>query len=257
MRRFNYTGRRKIPERCVEVTLIAAADGALSFSLVLDLKEVLPPLPEGCALIVEAYDGSLFERFDFGAATTRMEVKGTLKSFVAPQNPLFRLKLVEASDPRGQIAAHARSIRAAAPGQEGRARSLLHVTCRRLDGEVFRVEFPSDGHDYPTLVINDVIVSNEDVGARSLAKHPAFVSLVMPQALREVLTRLLLIDHQAPPPEDDTWRGKWARFAETLVGSPLPDENNEEEILNFISKAAAAFAHRICATERFKMVVNE
>ena len=254
MRRFNYTGRRKIPESDVQVELLQGDGSRLAFRMHLNLKSVLP-LRTDSRVIVEAYDGPLFERFEAGPATELVAFSGELESFTARQSPLFRIKIVEASDPKGRIAAHARSIRATLPGEDGSARSLLHVTARRLGELVYKIEFPEEGHDYPTLVVNEAIAQPDDIGAKALARHPIFVSVVMPQAVRDVLTRLLLIEEVDPDPNEDSWRGKWIAFAERLAGSPSPDYADPAIARDWIETVVEAFARRIQALERFKQVI--
>lgn len=255
MRRFNYTGRRRIPESDVQIALAPQQDGSLGFKLALNLKNVLPPLPPTTHLIVEAYDGPLFERFEMGPAQEQMEVAAALKTFGPSHSPLFRVKLVEPSDPKGRIAAHAQAIRAQTPGEDAHARSLLHVTARRLDDLVFKLEFPEDGYTYPTLVINESLADPNDLGAKALAKHPIFASVVMPQAFKEVLTHLIFIDQTDADSSEDSWQEKWLLFGERLAGSSAPDSQDFAAARDWIDRATEAFARRIQAIERFKQVI--
>jgi hypothetical protein len=255
MRRFNYTGRRKIPESDVGVHLTVSPTGVVSFTLRLNLKNVLPPLPAGCRLIVEAYDGPRFERFEFGEAQEEMLVSRELTGFAATNPPLFRLKLVEPADPRGRIAAHARAIRPTAGNEPQNARSLLHVTTRNLGQLVYRVELPEDGHEFPTLVINETLARPDDLGVRMLATHPVFVSMVMPQAVRDVLTHILFVERAEPEPDDESWRGKWISLAEQLAGDAVPNAEDNTAARAWIEAAAEGLARQLQAAERFKQEV--
>ena len=93
----------------------------------------------------------------------------------------------------------------------------------RLDPLLWRVDYcdnDEEGHsDAPVLMLD----SGAAQGAASFyVQDPAVRAMILPAAMREVLTRLLLVDHIDYEPGSRSWRNSWIRFASRLVGEDPP-----------------------------------
>lgn len=64
LRRFNYTGRKKIPRSAVAVKVLNSDSGPPAFDAKFDLSSV--NLPAHARVYVEAYHRASYMRFDFG-----------------------------------------------------------------------------------------------------------------------------------------------------------------------------------------------
>ena len=121
---------------------------------------------------------------------------------------------------------------------------LLPVKPQRLGDEIFRLDF-SEGA--PILLIN------KDVGDyHSIAKHPGFFALAYPTVIREVLTRVVVIDKHDDDANPDDWRSQWLRFAKLSPGlGELPSPDDSEERFDWVDKAVASFAKRVQTSAKF------
>ncbi|MEW6433937.1 MAG: hypothetical protein AB1730_20750 [Myxococcota bacterium] len=104
-------------------------------------------------------------------------------------------------------------------------------------------------------MINETLARPDDLGVRMLATHPVFVSMVMPQAVRDVLTHILFVERAEPEPDDESWRGKWISLAEQLAGDAVPNAEDNTAARAWIEAAAEGLARQLQAAERFKQEV--
>lgn len=121
---------------------------------------------------------------------------------------------------------------------------LLPVKPERLGDEIFRLDFTGIR---PLLLINSDAGNYSDIG-----RSPAFVSLVYPNVVREILTRVLLVERHDDDANTEDWRSQWLRFALLHPGlGELPDAEDTDARIDWIDKAAAAFAKKLMTRERF------
>ena len=180
IRRFNYTHRIRIRRKDVRITL-EEDNGKFSFDA--DLSALAGyELPPESLVFVEAYRQTNWMRFDFGQVGAIAPQKNrALSQFDSPEGLLFRVKVT----PKGDIhtlLAEADRIPLMRPDEaEGERIPLLPVKPQKLGEEIYRVDFSGDR---PLLLINSEAGNYTDIG-----RSPAFVSLVYPAVLREILTR--------------------------------------------------------------------
>lgn len=125
----------------------------------------------------------------------------------------------------------------------------------RLDPLLWRIEYcdnDQEGHsDAPVLMFD----SGAAQGSASLfVQDPAVRALVFPAAMREVLTRLLLVDRVDYEPDSRSWRNSWLRFAARLAGEepPVPDSPNfMEEAYDWIGQATSKHAKEATFLETY------
>lgn len=255
MRRFNYTGRKRLGQGHVNV-LLHTRSTDLEFDLDLDLSDLRKEksVPGDAAIHVEAYTRTKWERFQFGTvAHPDTGSRRKLSSFTDKDNIQFRVKVVDTDS--GRILAMQSQIRPAGKG-ESRSRSLLPVEVRPLDNLVYSVDFPEDSP--PVLVLNEKLDSVSDEGIKALANRPIFVALALPQVVREILLRLMVIDPITDDFDDtsdcEQWQKGWLALARTWNESPLPGrvEEDPEPMLQWIDEAVDGMAHGIGVLQQFQ-----
>lgn len=252
-RRLNYTGRRRISRDDVSIRMHRNGRG-LVFDAVLRLADykldnVNPP-PH---VYVEAYRGAsaLWKRFDFGRyGTIQPPADCSLDEFGVPEGILFRVKVSAAGDDAlGRLLAEADAIRPRMPNeQDAHGQPLIqHVAADDIGDELWRVT-DFDG-SLPLLKVN----SRVPMGVDQFLRDPQHRATVMPAVMRQVLTRILILDRDAWDEEDEgSWQRRWLNFAARLPGvGPCPDAEedtgrlrNTEELDRWIDDAVEAFAAR-------------
>lgn len=241
IRRYNYTGRKAINRSDANMRI---EENPLRFQAGLALADY--GLPADAKVFVEAYRQTNWMRFDFGTVGT-VKAPGDLRlaEFDTREGILFRVRVTATADPEARLLAEAdriSPIHIQATGEETRE-PLLPIKPADLGEEVFRVDFS----DRPILLIN-----NQFGDWRALAHSPFFVCMALPQALREILTRVLHVDRYFETDDPDEWRARWLRFAAALPGSSEPPEEEEKDSFDdWINEAVAAFARMHGMKARF------
>lgn len=246
IRRLNYTGRKRIRREDVRITLYELDGSSMRFDAKLNLQPYR--LPEDALVFVEAYRQTTWMRFSFGTVgKTRAEDAPVLTEFDTPEGVLFRVRVTAVHEPRGKLLAEADSIQPRKLDDEEQRRiALLPVKPDPdLGDEVWRVDFS----DPPILLLNSDLA---DFAA--VLRSPAFVSLVYPAVLREILLRVLYGEHPREVEEDDDWRAQWLRFAVSLPGMSMEVPANEadpDKKDRFIDEAVRAFCRQHKLMKRF------
>jgi hypothetical protein len=236
LRKLNFTERAKIPRAAVHIALRRESDGVLAFDPSLDLSTLAAP--KGSRVYIEAHYRTSYMRFDCG----------TLGDLVFPDNRRlaeidstnvvrFRVKVVDNTTDERRIVAAADDITVSAESADGGARvSLLPVEFRDLGDVPWCVQFEASG---PVLELN-----NRIDGIERLARNDAaFFALVYPAAVREILTRILVVDEYEPADEADEWWSLWLRWARDLTDAPLP-EGDDDDRSAWIGEVVAGFCGR-------------
>lgn len=244
LRRFNYTNRLRIARSDVRVSVVKD-DAGLAFQA--DLS-ALPSygLPPDAWVCVEAYRQTNWMRFEFGrvgAIQAPSDVR--LRIFDTPEGIRFRVKVTKPGDEH-LLLAEADGIPLALPEHdEQRRESLLPVKPADLDGEVYRLDLAGS---YPVLEISRKAGAPSEIG-----RSPAFVSLVYPAVLREILNRVLVIEKHDDDDSLTDWRSRWLRFAGSIPGArERPSIDSDEETkFEWINEIVSAFARKIRVHERF------
>ena len=251
IRRFNYTGRKRINRSEVKFVLHPTENGYFVFDASLDFaKHELPP---DAVIWVEAYRQTKLMRFKYGNIDSIEPPRDRkLTEFDTSDEILFRVKVTSSSNQPGKLLAEADRIPfhlADEDETDDKREPLLPVVPQDLGHEITRLDFD----DKPRLLINSSV---EDY--RSLALSPVFTSLVYPLILREILVRVLLIDKYDTIDDREEWRSNWLRFALSLPGiSELPSVEDEDRILDWIDDAIAAFARRCELSKVFRTYWKE
>lgn len=248
-RRFNYTNRQRILREHVGVRIVKEGP-TLAFDADLDLTsyefEKMSPRPK---IYLEAYRGGTasWKRFDFGRAGLLAPPEDrSLADFRVPEGVLFRVR-VTATDPTGagRLVGEADGIRPKLPGEHEHAVQPLiqHLSADDIGDELWRVDFAGD---MPLLKVN----SRLPMGVDQFLVNPQYRAVFAPAVMRQVLSRILLIEKYSGDEDDDAdWRQRWLRFGALISGveSPGPAETMQavEEVEGWIDTAVEGFARRV------------
>jgi len=232
MPRLNFTGRRRIAQDHVKIS-VWSDNGQYVFSARLELESY--GFPATAAVIVEAYRQLELSRFEFGTVTRAIPPSNCrLAEFGSLDGVRFRVKVVSNDIPTGRLLAVADRISPTDEALDSQRRiPLITVKGHDLGREIWKVDFA----DEPILLIN-YRMANKHV----LVRSPMFQSLVLPEVLRAILTRILLIDQFRYFEDEDDWAARWLRFASSFPGAgSVPEDADPEMDMEWIDTAVSAF----------------
>jgi len=215
IRRFNYTGRRKLSQSCASVHLFQNKDAPSEFQAELKLDN--QSLPLKAKVYLEAYYRSSMMRFDFGTVAQVHQFANERYTLTDIQNSIafFRVKIVDETSDIGRIIAVIDRIKPSFPQESDASKfSLLYVQYVDLGHQIWRVDI-SDNHAMPVLQVNSELTL--DSVQEFIRNHPAFLSLVYPAAVREILNHILL-SGELPEEQDESWQIQWLQFATSIKG---------------------------------------
>jgi hypothetical protein len=250
IRKFNYTGRRKIKRSNVGIDLSRNEDEKRSFNVRLDLDDM--SLPSTARVYLEAYHRSGYQRYDFGTVGDRRTPNNrSLSNFSETAMPLFRVKVVDHSTSHGRILASVDKIRAAnIDAIPTGSQSLLYVEYDDLGNRIWQLDL--DG-DWPILKLNQHV---EEISLLASSDN-RFLSLVYPEVLRQILKRIIIEDDHTDPECDDDWPSLWLQLACTLPGIPMPPQMSKPEQNLWIEKAVESFCRNFDMLEKFNISLKD
>lgn len=244
IRKLNYTGRKKIRRSQVHIEIVADENGSRFFNLRFRLEDLT--LPSNARVYIEAYHRAGYRRFDCGTIGNPKRPKDRrLDAIPKSAAPLFRIKVVDRTGTHGRILASLDKIRPegleSAPAG---SRSLLFVEYETLGNRIWSIDL--DG-DWPVLKLNR---NAEEIGLFA-GSDPAFLSLVYPEVLRQILHRIVFEDQHTDPDCDDDWPSLWLKLACNLpgVGTPPPHRKSDQQV--WIDSAVEAFCAQTDTLEKF------
>lgn len=245
-RRFNYTGRIRIPRKRIEIIFNRQNGKITSFVLnKLDLQEF--NLPPDSKIYVEAYYRTELKRFEYGVVRDiKPGQTGDLGDMAYTENLKFRIIIANPSN--WKILAHADRI---AP-EPAETKSILPVEFCDLGNLVWRIEYEGDDGG-PILCINSKIPDVENMAKRD----SGFFMHVYPSAIREILTHMVFVEgvDSVTDPSSD-WHKNWLTFSRMPGADPpevLDPKNQDFEkekalewiddiVENFCNKYASRFS---------------
>lgn len=224
IRKFNYTGRRKIPKTAVAFTRTEYR-GVAGFNATFDLSNL--GFPPEARVYVEPYYNASFMRFGFGTVDKPVYDGDTSLTGIPPTDVIhFRVKIVDESGEHGLILGKIDGITLVNSEGETNRTSILHVNTCDLGEQIWRMNFES-GNTFPVLEVNSDIPGIKEI----IKNDPKFFSLVYPAALREILWNIVT-DHQDFETDGDSWQSKWLLFCEKTLGiKTILEKDIESELL--------------------------
>lgn len=244
IRKFNYTDRRRIAQSRIRITLQRDGDDLL-FEPLIDLDGI--DLPADARVYLEAWYRTTSMRFACGTTGDLRLPRDRRLNALESRNVIhFRLKVVDESDRHHRILAVADGIRVSERDEgAGEIVTLLPVSFSEDLGQLlWNVRFEASG---PVLELNHHLESIE----RIARLDPLFVAAVYPSAVREVLSRALLVEEVDPAEESGEWWDLWLRWARALTSEALPDAESDPESKGiWIEEVVRAFATRHSMLDR-------
>lgn len=243
IRRFNYTKRQRIEKQNIDIVHDAEDSSDSGFSATLDLNDM--DLPPDAQIVIEAKRERSSRRFHWGTVASPLPPQDSRLTDLPP-NPSFRVMVV-AADGSGRLLALADHLKAR---RAGGTDSLLWLEEKDLGKEVWRLDFGEQGN--PTMFVNENISGISE----AVRQDDAFRSLVIPEALRAILTRALIIDDCDPDDDAGPWN-EWLDFVHEFYENNIPvasDDEREEanERRDWIDEAVDAFAkQRFPASDQY------
>ncbi len=248
-RRFNSTGRARIPRSHIEVKLQEPLDagGFPVASASIDLTGL--DLPPFAAVEIEAYFRSSSMRFPCGTvASIATPPTMELSEIDRGGAVRFRLLVIDA-DQSGRIIAAADGLRPARERNSPDRQSLLPLRETDLGDQLWKVDV--DYRTGPTLLVNGTIPGL----ASRLREQPLFQGLILPHALRMILAEL---GRGQGDEEEDIWRKDWRSFLHGLDVPIEPDDPNDpESIEDWIEHAVDVFSALKNFARRAKLEVSK
>ena len=175
IRKFNYTGRKKISRDSVQIT-IYQNNGTKNFSIIIDsLEDVFPDSSE---VYLEAYFKTLTKRFHLGKIGDLNEpTDSSLEEFRYNDVIFFRVKIVDERYTIGRIIGLADKIRPTNQKKIPKNKiSILYVNyVSNLGQRLFSMDF--DEEDLPILNVNKKLKNCSE-----LIRSDIFISTIYPSA---------------------------------------------------------------------------
>ena len=224
IRRFNYTGRKKINKEYISINIYRNPGKEYEFSASLLFDNL--GLPPEAAIFIETYKGQYFYiRFPFGTiGDQKYPPNRTIMGLDDPEGLLFRVKVVDQTDINGKLIAAANRIIPTDITKEPSNRiSILPVESCDLGNVIWRLRY--EGEEHPVLEITDKI----DGFKERVRSDLEFQGLVFPEIVRQIL-RYIIVDQKMEHPsddDDDGFWGLWLRFACDLPGVLRPPSEDE------------------------------
>jgi hypothetical protein len=253
IRKFNYTGRKRIARSRVTIEIIPGKDGPTYFDASIDLSGL--NLPKNAEIFIEAYRRSFFKRFPFGTVSQLRSPQDRSLGDLDPRAlAMFRIKVVEATG-KGRILAVADKIIPRRTDDEPANKiCLLPVDFVDLGESIWRLDLAGD---WPSLQLNARL---EDI--REIARSDAhFLSLVYPEVVRQIFYEIVVMeDHVDPQTDPDDWMSQWLTFAAILGVKQLPPSGESEPILQdklkWIDDTVEAFCSSNKMMEKFVQAIS-
>lgn len=234
-RRFNSTGRRRIPRDLFAIQLLEDRDtGERRFTMDLARLRSLA-VDDSAHVIIEPYVKQSSMRFDLGALRhIPDQINESLSEIDRGAAIQFRLRVVDASSAPGRILAAAEQIRPTDPDVDDGRRSILPLRETDLGEAVWRIEVGAD--TAPCLLINNRIPGMRQRLEEDVLMQGAIYTHAAAKVLRVVLTEN--VDDEAE------WAKDWRAYAEDLIGEELPESAPDDVVDDLIERLMEAFDQR-------------
>ncbi len=250
IRKFNYTGRKKIKRSNVRIDLLRDGNGKRYFNISLHLDDLA--LPANAHVYAEAYHRSGYQRYNFGTVGDRkIPTNRRLGNFSESAMPLFRVKVVDRTTSHGRILAAVDKVRPENVDKlPAGSQSLLFVEYDDLGNRVWQLDL--DG-DWPVLKLNQHV---EEISLVASSDN-RFLSLVYPEVFRQILKRIIIEDEHTDPECDDDWPSLWLQLACFLPGMSIPPQMSEPDQQAWIEKAVESFCSNFNMLEKFNQSLQD
>ena len=221
VRRFNYTGRRRINNLRIRID-----------KDVCNIKELHIPndalsmfSPEDIVWLEARRPGGLdIVRYNLGTVAAPSSANGLDFSMLNCSVPAFIVKVVDGRQPGGRIAGISSDIEIES-GDSPCGKSLLGLTVDQdLKDRAWRLDF-GPGNSGPVLVVSGAIPDAHDFAGSKI-----FTALVLPEVLKMVLIKILHSEGIFEIGNGEDWQSKWlTAMCRIRIDGSLPEEPEAED----------------------------
>lgn len=232
-RRFNYTGRTRIPRDHILITLVEGEPP--TFDAVLDLEEF--GFHPDAHVVVEAYRQRFYKRFDFGNVTQRRRpADRKLAGAAGLEHLQFRVKVVDTESRHGKILGIADRLSPEEETETERKSIFPVLWSDEIGNAVWRVDFERQAR--PVLELNRLIGGIKE----AFLHEPEMKALILPAAVREVFSHMAFVEETLTSAPEQDWEGDWLQFIYRFYPEepPSPDASNAD-IEDWIDGAVNGF----------------
>lgn len=244
MKRFNYTGRKRIHHSDIDLSLVPISGGSPKFDIKVDLEGY--DLPSDAHVHVEAASSQTrWMRFSIGNAAEKIESCGlVLEEFDDIDDLKFKLKVVEPDT--GKLLALGDRIRPLKKGDEDAPSTTSILPVKSCDlssySVLWRVSYDAD----VTLQVEKELGSKDTV-----VRSHVFKALILPAALKEILLKMDVDRSWDAELQDmSDWPTRWVMFAKQL-GAAMPDNSSEADNSEWMDDVVTRFMHRLNVRKSF------
>lgn len=218
---------------------ISESDGKRWFALEkLDLSDL--GLPHDSKVICTARAGKTSRRFELGTISSFSRKPSLLEGI--DESSVLRFRLLIRNDQNAVLLATAEGINPV-DVDEQLGESLLPMTGVDLGQLVWKLEL--DASTGPTLLFNNKVFPNA-AGANNFSP---FVSLVIPEALKQVLKDLS--GHVEDLSDESSWRYNWGQWIDNM-GLPRPLGDDEDENAQWVDESLTVFCDQFIFSDHLK-----
>lgn len=236
-RHMNWTGRKRIGLEHIEIRLFdATKTEPRRFEAQFPGLAVLG-LDDGARIVVEPYVKASSMRFEFGTIRDQEAPANTgLTDIDAAGAVMFRVRIVDTVIVPGRVLANAERIQARDEGESSNDRKcLLPLKEADLGEAVWELELTRGQGPY--LVINKRIPQI----AVKMKTDPLLQGAVFPIALEKIVTAIVCDTEFT---DELPWVEQWTSWIEELVGMRVPDGDDDEENIQFVTDVVGTFVRR-------------
>lgn len=234
-RRLNFTNRIKLDRSEVEIEIKSQEEAIPSFVARFNFKK---EYESDAKIYVEAYCGDTTQRFDFGTVGNPVSPESlALDGINLSGSTLFRVKVVDSKEKFSRLLALADKIRPSEPEDQVSKNSLMTIKGRDLGQRIWAVEFTAG--DNPVLLVNSRI---PEVLHR-INSDPLFIGMIIPQALKEVLLRIVIGDDEELD-DSGSWQEHWTGFANRYAEEEMPADGDMTDKLNWVDSVVEEFCEQ-------------
>jgi hypothetical protein len=205
---------------------------------------VLGSLKVGCL----AMAGQTAQYFDLGTAAKLDTTQQVLTELATDAAVRFRVMFYEPHD--SKIVAAADNIKPI--DEDGSSHSLVSIQPGKLDGPMWKLELSDvTSENQPVVHVEEQLFSS----AKTAVSSAAFMSLVLPEVLRQIATKIV---HTADEADlESSWIGKWVEYFAKINPNPLEELETESEKSDWVDDSTRMFCRKGAMPSLLASFLNE
>lgn len=236
MKRFNYTGRKRILQTDIHISLYHHEGEVPHFSIVVDLAHY--ELPADALVVVEAYQSTRWMRFSLGkVGLLNNDARLELTDFDDIDNLRFRVKVID--EESGKLLSLANGVHPITDGEDVNENQTSILPVRSTDLSGYGVCWKLEYNEDVSLLIEKGLGGKEQV-----VRSEIFKLLILPSAMREILNYLLQDDWDDELDDISDWKTKWLIFVRQLGGS-MPDKGSDIDNAGWVDEAVRRLVSKL------------